>query len=175
MNEIIVALEGKVDYLFCPASSCGTLRGCSEYLREHGLHTKICVADSPGSVIFGGSRGRRLIPGHGAGIRPGLYRDDLADRCIQITDSESVVGCRMLLSSEALLVGGSSGATLMAVRKIANEIPSGARCVMIFPDRGERYLDTIFSDAWVTENLSCPGGLNDLVPNESFQYSCAKT
>lgn len=156
IKEITGALQGAVDYLFCPASSCGTLRGCSEYLREHGFqHTKICVADSPGSVIFGGSRGRRLVPGHGAGVRPALYREGLADRCIEVTDMESVVGCRLLLSKEALLVGGSSGATLMAVGKIAQEIPAGSRCVMLFPDRGERYLDTIFSDDCTTENLGC--------------------
>lgn len=154
MAEIVMALHGAVDYLFCPASSCGTIRGCSDYLRAHGFgRTKICVADSPASVIFGGIRGKRSIPGHGAGIRPALYQDGLADRCIQVTDMECVAGCRLLLSREALLVGGSSGAALMAVSKIASEIPSGSTCVMIFPDRGERYLDTIFSDPWVRKTL----------------------
>lgn len=154
VEEIVTALHGRLDYLFCPASSCGTVRGCSDYLREHGFRrTKVCVADSPGSVIFGGSRGRRSIPGHGAGIRPALYHDGIADRCIQVTDLECVAGCRLLLSREALLAGGSSGATLMAVQKMAGEIPPGAMCVMIFPDRGERYLDTIFSDQWVMQSL----------------------
>jgi cysteine synthase A len=152
--EIVMALHGAVDYLFCPASSCGTVRGCSDYLREHGFtRTKICVADSPGSVIFGGIRGKRSIPGHGAGIRPALYQDGLADQCIQVTDLECVAGCRLLLSREALLVGGSSGATLMAVSKIASQIPPGSTCVMILPDRGERYLETIFSDQWVMKTL----------------------
>jgi cysteine synthase A len=172
MNEIVAALDGQLNYLFCPASSCGTLKGCADYLRKHGLPTKICVADSPGSVIFGGKRGQRLIPGHGAGVRPDLYRPGLAHRCVQITDMEAVIGCRLILSKEALLVGGSSGATLMAVSKIANEIPPGATCAMIFPDRGERYLDTIFSDEWVRENLRCcPANFSQ---NDDFRdYSSA--
>jgi N-(2-amino-2-carboxyethyl)-L-glutamate synthase len=37
----------------------------------------------------------------------------------------------------------------MALHAAAGEIPRDATCVMIFPDRGERYLDTIYSDEWV--------------------------
>lgn len=168
MEEIMLALN-RVDFLFCPASSCGTLRGCADYLRERGLHQpKIVVADSPGSVIFKGTRGKRLIPGHGAGVRPSLYQNGLADRCIQVTDLESVIGCRRLLSTEALLVGGSSGATFMAVSKIADEIPPGSICVMLFPDRGDRYLDTIFSDSWVAQNLGCSSRHLELLEFEKF-------
>jgi N-(2-amino-2-carboxyethyl)-L-glutamate synthase len=154
MDEVMTAMQGEVDYVFCASSSCGTIRGCADYLRSHGLNrTKLYVADSPGSVIFGGSPGPRLIPGHGAGIRPDLYREDLVDHCVQITDMECVMGCRLLLTREALLMGGSSGGILMAVKKVADDIPPGATCVMLFPDRGERYLDTIYSDIWVEENF----------------------
>ncbi len=41
----------------------------------------------------------------------------------------------------------------MAVWKIQNTIPAGANCVMIFPDRGERYLDTIYSERWVQKHF----------------------
>ncbi len=154
MDEIMQDLHNEVDYVFCAASSCGTARGCSEYLRSKGLpRPKLYVADSPGSVIFGGSSGSRLIPGHGAGIRPDLYREEMIAKSIQVTDLEAVTGCRLLLSNEALLVGGSSGAVVMAVKKSLDELPAGATCVMIFPDRGERYLDTIYSDSWVESRL----------------------
>ena len=36
---------------------------------------------------------------------------------------------------------------------MAGEIPDGAAVVTLLPDRGERYLDTIYSDEWVRENL----------------------
>jgi hypothetical protein len=32
-------------------------------------------------------------------------------------------------------------------------IPRNANCVAFLPDRAERYLDTIYSDAWVETNL----------------------
>ena len=41
----------------------------------------------------------------------------------------------------------------MAVKKLYSQIPNGAICVVIFPDRGERYLDTIYADDWVEEHF----------------------
>jgi cysteine synthase A len=150
MHEIVTALGAEIDYLFCAASTCGTLRGCSEYVREHNFKTNIVGVDAVGSVIFGGRSAKRLLPGHGAAVRPQLYRDDLANEHIHVTDLECVVGCHRLARQEALLVGGSSGGVFMALQRMKERITPGANCVLIFPDRGERYLDTIYSDEWVT-------------------------
>jgi cysteine synthase A len=153
MYEIAMALDGKVDYLFCATSTCGTIRGCSEYAHENGLGTRVYAVDAIGSVIFGSHKADRLIPGHGAAIRPALYREDMADKVICVSDLDCVVGCRRLAGAEAMLAGGSSGAVLTAVDQTKDEISAGANCVMIFPDRGERYLDTIYSDEWVAEHF----------------------
>ena len=153
MHEIVMALDQDVDYLFCAASTCGTLRGCAEYLQENNLATKVIAVDAVGSVIFGGPALKRLIPGHGAATRPELYVPNLAYRTIHVTDLDCVIGCRRLLHKEAIMSGGSSGAVLMAVALIKEDIPAGATCVMILPDRGERYLDTVYSDQWVEEHF----------------------
>ena len=153
MAEITNALHGKVDYLFCATSTCGTIRGCAEYIKQNRLKTTLLAVDAYGSVIFGGPRAKRLIPGHGAAVRPRLFQEELADDCIHISDVECVIGCRRLVRLESLLAGGSSGAVLMAVFQRRHTIPAGANCVMIFPDRGERYLDTIYSDSWVQKHF----------------------
>ncbi len=144
---------GQVDYLFCATSTCGTLRGCAEYVQQHDLRTHVIAVDALGSVIFGGHSCKRLIPGHGAAVRPQLFQDDLAERCIQVSDLDCIVGCRRLVKQEAILGGGSSGAVLMAIDSIKLDIERGANCVLIFPDRGERYLDTIYSDHWVKSHF----------------------
>jgi N-(2-amino-2-carboxyethyl)-L-glutamate synthase len=151
MREIAVALNGDIDYLFCATSTCGTIRGCAEYVRDCNLKTKIFAVDAVGSVIFGGQTAKRLIPGHGAARRPELYLPDLAEECIHVTDLDCIVGCHRLVRSEAILVGGSSGGVLMALNYCRHRIPRGATVVMIFHDRGERYLDTIYSESWVKE------------------------
>lgn len=150
MREIVDALDGSVDYLFCAVSSCGTLRGCADYVRRNGLATKIIAVDAVGSRIFDGQQPtERLLPGHGASLRPELFDPDAADEVIHVTDLECVAACRRLTSREAILVGGSSGATVAALERRARTIPRDANCVLIFPDGGDRYLDTIYSDEWV--------------------------
>ncbi len=153
MREIMEALDGHVDYLFCTVSTCGTLRGCAEYVRRLGASTRIVAVDAVGSVIFGAVGARRLIPGHGAARRPELFLPGLADRVVHVSDHDCVVGCRSLVRREAILAGGSSGAAVIAVHRLRNEIPAGARCVLILPDRGERYLDTIYCDDWVRRHF----------------------
>lgn len=153
MAEIIASLGYEPDYLFCATSTCGTMRGCAEYVRDNGMQTKVIAVDAIGSVIFGGQKAKRLIPGHGAAVRPSLFEPELAATCIHVSDLDCVVGCRRLVRREAILAGGSSGAVLTAVERMKGDIPPGATCVIILPDRGERYLDTIYSDEWVTDHF----------------------
>jgi cysteine synthase A len=79
-----------------------------------------------------------------------------------VSDLDCVVGCRRLLRREAILAGGSSGGALSAVESMRHEIPENAVCVIIVCDRGERYLDTIYSESWVREHF---GNVSDLWKN----------
>jgi cysteine synthase A len=168
MEEIHEEL-GRVDFVFVATSTCGTLRGCREYVREHRLSTKVIAVDAAGSVIFGGAPGKRLIPGHGASRVPELYQPGLEDRCVHVTDRDCVVGCYRLLRREAIFAGGSSGGVLSAVARLQHEIPAGAHCVAILCDRGERYLETVYSESWVAEHF---GELNELRDGE-LEPACA--
>lgn len=153
MAEIVTALDGRVDYLFCSVSTGGTLRGCADYIRNHGLATKLVAVDAAGSAIFHTPTERRLIPGHGAGHTPPLVEVGVVSEIVHVTDLECVRACRLLVAREAILAGGSSGATVSALGKLRHRIPPGASCVLVFPDDGNRYLDTIYSDSWVAEHF----------------------
>jgi cysteine synthase A len=170
MDEIVTALEGAVDYLFCATSTCGTLRGCSEYIRDHNLRTRLIAVDAVGSVIFGSQKAKRLVPGHGSAVVPPLFSADLADGFVQVNDLDCVAGCRRLAQAEAILAGGSSGAVITAVERIKESIPYGATCAVILADRGERYLDTIFSDDWVEEHF---GNVSNQWKSEAEGPLCA--
>src|SRR5215213_11604860 len=136
MREIGGALGRDPDYLFCATSTCGTVRGCAEYVRAHQLKTKVIAVDAVGSVIFGGTVSKRLIPGHGAARRPELYSPKLAEECVHVSDRDCVVGCRRLVRQEAIMAGGSSGGVITAVERLKYVIPNDATCVVILPDRG---------------------------------------
>lgn len=154
MREICEAMDNRIDYLFAPVGTFGTLRGCADYLRRARVRAKIVAVDAVGSVIFGASKARRrLIPGHGASVPPPLADPSLVQEVVHVTDVECVVACRQLAGREAMLCGGSSGAAVAALGKLAHRIPPGSRCVLIFPDGGDRYLDTIYSDSWVRHHF----------------------
>jgi 2,3-diaminopropionate biosynthesis protein SbnA len=153
MHEVAQELGGRVDVLFVSTSTCGTIRGCAEYARDHGLATRVVAVDALGSMIFDNRPAKRLIPGLGAGMRPPLCDVSLINDVVHVTDLECVVGCRRLVEREAILAGGSSGAVVSAMDRLRDSIPPGASCVMILPDRGERYLDTVYDDVWVREHF----------------------
>jgi 2,3-diaminopropionate biosynthesis protein SbnA len=151
--EIVNALDGSVDYIFCATSTYGTLRGCSDYLRANRLNTQLVAVDAIGSAIFGQEPARRLIPGHGASVVPPLADLSLPDDVVHVSDLDCVVSCRRLVGREAVLAGGSAGATVAALEQRLDRIPAGSKVVLIFPDGGDRYLDTIYSDDWVNRHF----------------------
>ncbi|WP_261378188.1 2,3-diaminopropionate biosynthesis protein SbnA [Paenibacillus agilis] len=154
MNEIMTVLDGQLDYLFLSVSTCGTFRGCFEYIQQHGLNTKIVAVDALGSVIFGDKgKAKRLIPGHGAARVPELFQSGMEYQQVHVTDMECVEGCRLLLQRESILAGGSSGAIITAIKRLEPEISDNSTCVAILADSGERYMDTVYSEEWVQSHL----------------------
>jgi cysteine synthase A len=154
VKEILRDLDGRMlDYLFIATATCGTIRGCLDYLTDHGYPTRVIAVDALGSQIFSNHRHDRLIPGLGSAICPKLTPAGGVYRTVHVTDIDCVVGCRRLARSEAILAGGSSGGVIRAVERMRDEIPDKSTVVALLPDRGERYLDTIYSDQWVRENL----------------------
>ena len=155
MREIDEALDGELDYLFVATSTTGTLRGCGDYVREHGRATRIVAVDSAGSALFGGRRGRRVVPGFGAGVETNLSAGADFDELLRVSDLDCVVGCRRLVEREAILAGGSSGGVAFALEAAAERMQPGSRCAVIFPDGGSGYLETVYDDAWVERELGC--------------------
>jgi cysteine synthase A len=159
MHEVAMALGGKVDFVFCATSTCGTVRGCGEYVRDHrndpggGMSTRVIAVDAKGSLIFSDQKSKRMFPGMGAGLRPPLCDLRFIDEFILISDLDCVAGCRRLVRREGILTGASSGGLIAAVDQFRDKIPAGSNAVVILPDRGERYLDTVYSDDWVREHL----------------------
>jgi N-(2-amino-2-carboxyethyl)-L-glutamate synthase len=159
MSEVMMALEGKVDFVFCATSTCGTVRGCGEYARGHDLSTQVVAVDALGSLIFSDEKIIRHLPGMGAGLRPPLCDLRFIDQVVHVSDLECIIGCRRLVQREGILAGASSGGLVSAVFKLRDKIPTDCTCVLILPDRGERYLDTVYSDEWVRNHFGEVAGL----------------
>ena len=122
------------------------------------------AVDAVGSALFGGRRGKRQLPGFGAGVETTLSRTSGHDRLMRVSDLDCVVGCRRLAQREAILTGASSGAVAIAAESMAPAMPAGSRCAAIFPDGSAGYLSTVYDDEWVERELGCdPARLSLLV------------
>jgi cysteine synthase len=144
-------------------STCGTARGIFDYIKRRSLTVDLVVVDAAGSLITGLRNIPRNIPGMGAAIKPPHFGRMTPARTHQITDVECVAGCREFLRREGFLAGGSSGAAYMVALREARR-HHGHNIVFVAPDRGENYLDTIYSDNWLTQRLMCtPEDLDHLI------------
>lgn len=139
-------------HLVGAVSTTGSLLGCARRLRESGP-VEVVAADAVGSVIFGGVGGetaaRRELPGLGSSRVPELHSPAEIDRVEHVDDATAAEACRELLATEAIFAGGSTGAVVTAVRRLVRDVAPPARIVAIFPDRGDRYLDRVWDDAWL--------------------------
>ncbi|GCE28510.1 putative siderophore biosynthesis protein SbnA [Dictyobacter alpinus] len=150
--EIYEQMKGKVDVIFVPVSTGGSLAGIASFFREVSPSTKIIGVDAHGSVIFGTPAGTRKLTGIGSSqpssfIHKGLYND-----YIQVTDEEAFAMCRILQTYTNIIVGGSSGAVIAACMRYLTTVPDSGNIVCICADRGSNYESTIFNDEWIQEH-----------------------
>jgi cysteine synthase A len=156
--EVMEDLGRAPDAIFCAVSTCGTIGGLARFIRERGEPTQLFAVDAVGSAIFGAAPGVRRIPGIGSSHKPRLL-DRSEVKPVYVNDSDCVIGCRRLVEREAILAGGSSGGVVMAASRVCTDLPKDALVVVILPDRGERYLDSVFSNDWVSANVGDPATL----------------
>ena len=156
--EIWQQMEGRIDYLVAGIGTGGTICGVARYLKEQDPTIKVVAIDPEGSVFFdhfhSGHHGPcepYLIEGLGDEEIIGCPDFDLIDDMYRVNDREAFHAARELARREAILAGGSSGAVLWGVRKLASGLEQPARIVTLFPDSGTRYLSTIFNDEWMKE------------------------
>ncbi len=158
--EEIFSSFKKIDYLFVGVGTSGTIMGCSKYIRDNKLPTKLIGVDPEGSVTFGFPAKKRLIPGIGTSRKPELLNEKLIDDVVLVPEVKTIRMCREILNKHSLLIGGSTGSVLSGIIHYKEKIFSGACVAAISPDFGDKYLNTIYNDIWVNENF--PGLLSTL-------------
>lgn len=137
--EIYEDLDGNVDYIINGAGSGGTISGIAKYFRSKNSKAKIILADPIGSTMGGGTAGHYSIEGIGNTFMPETMDMSLVDEIFKVKDEEAIREVKLLAKQEGILGGTSSGATISVLRKLDERGVRG-NVVLIFSDRGDRYL-----------------------------------
>lgn len=163
-EEIITSVgDRQIDAAVLTVGTGGTLTGVGQRLRESFADISIvAVEPEANAVLSTGNPGDDGFQGMGPGfvseITDVSLIDDIETVSLEAAESE----CRRLARQEGILVGQSSGAAMIASRRVAGRIADPALdceaagistdggvvpadcplVVTIFPDSGERYLST---------------------------------
>ncbi|MEJ7840795.1 MAG: cysteine synthase family protein [Rubrobacter sp.] len=148
--EILAQLpEGVVpDALVMGVGTGGTLVGVGQAFREVNPDVRLFAMEpSESSTILCGEVGEHLIEGIADGFVPGIFQrhQKLVNDTLAVDSEEAVEEMRRLAKRHGLFVGPSSGANLIAARKVRESYPELETVVTLFCDEGEKYIQDHFA------------------------------
>jgi len=160
--EIYAQTGGRIDVLIGSASTGSHLSGTAKYLKSRARSIRVLGVEPVGSVVFGGDYRPYLQNGAGLSFQPGNIRTEYIDEVVRVPDREAFAACRKLAKTDGLLLGGSSGAVVYAAVEQSKQLTGPCNIVVILPDNGIKYLDTIYDNQWLRKNDL--GSLVDTLP-----------
>ncbi len=133
--EIWRQSHGRITHFVSSMGTTGTITGVGRYLKEQDANVDIIgLQPAEGSNIPG-------IRRWSAAYQPGIYRPELVDHIIDMTQEQAEETMRALARQEGIFCGISSGGAVAGALHIAQTHP-GSVVVAIICDRGDRYLST---------------------------------
>jgi cysteine synthase len=140
-EEIWAQTGGRVDALVVGLGTTGTIVGAGRRLKELAPRCQV-VAVEP--VAGHKQEGLRNI--HVSRV-PSIWDPGVVDRTLAAQDADAYRLTRALAREEGLFCGISSGSALDGALRVAADLAGPAHVVVVFPDRGDKYLSTpVFSE-----------------------------
>ena len=134
-KEIWKDMSSNIDYFVSSIGTSGTIMGVGKYLKKLNPKIKIvCAYPEKGHYIQG-------LKNMEEAIVPRIYNKKEIDIFVNIQSEKAFEIARQIARKEGIFVGMSSGAAMLAAMEISKKIKRG-NVVVIFPDRGEKYLST---------------------------------
>ena len=134
-EEIWIQTQGLITHFVSSLGTSGTLMGVGMGLREKNKSVKIVEAHPVRGHYIQGLKSMEEA------IVPEIYDPSKIDLSVMVESEEAFEMSRRIVNDEGIFVGMSSGAAMLAALKTAEQINQGV-IVVIFPDRGEKYLST---------------------------------
>jgi cysteine synthase B len=133
--EIWRQTNGRITHFVSSLGTSGTLMGVGMGLKEQNSAIKIVEAQPVKGHYIQGLKNMQEA------IVPEIYDPSQIDHSIMIESEEAFAMARRIVHEEGIFVGMSSGAAMIAALNIVKGLQKGL-VVVLFPDRGEKYLST---------------------------------
>ncbi len=134
-EEIWKDTNGTITHFVSAVGTSGTIMGVGKALKENNPKIQIIEAHPEKGHYIQGLKNMEEA------IIPELYDTSLIDESIMIESDLAIKMAREIISKEGIFVGMSSGAAMIAAIETSKK-NDHATIVVIFPDRGEKYLST---------------------------------
>ncbi len=134
-NEIWEDTQGKVTHYVSALGTSGTLMGVGMGLKKRNPDVQIVEAQPVVGHYIQGLKNMQEA------IVPGIYDPTQIDRKVMIESEAAFAMSRAIVLKEGIFVGMSSGAAMLAALECIDYIDEGF-VVVLFADRGEKYLST---------------------------------
>jgi cysteine synthase B len=132
--EILAQTGGRITHFVAGLGTTGTFVGTARRLRERRSAIR-CIAVQPDSP-YHGLEGMKHLP---SARVPAIWDPSLADETLEVSTEVAQEMVLRLARAEGLLAGMSSGAVLVAARRVMRRDGPGVY-VVVLPDSGLKYL-----------------------------------
>jgi cysteine synthase A len=139
-REIWDETLGRVTAFCHGVGTAGSLLGVAEALKSRNPDVRVVALEPAGSAaISGGPSGSFAMQGW-TGIVPPHWDPKHVDEVWAIEDDEAIEMTRRLAQEEGIFAGISSGANLVAARRLAEQLGRDGVVVTLAVDSGFKYM-----------------------------------
>lgn len=173
--EIWEQMGQDLDAIVLGVGSSGTATGLSHYFEQVAPDLELILADPVGSIlaeyvndgVLSDKSSSWLVEGIGEDFLPTISDFTRISKAYAISDKESMLTGRELLSKEGILAGPSTGTMLAAALKYCREQTQPKKVLTLAADTGNRYLSKMYNDFWMRDQgfveTERYGNLRDLI------------
>jgi cysteine synthase A len=154
--EILAQLPpGRVpDALVLGVGTGGTLIGVGQAFRAANPQVRLFAMEpSESCTILCGEVATHAIEGISDGFVPGIFQrhKGLVNDLLSVSSTDAVAEMKRLARGYGIFCGPSSGAHLLAAKRVREHFPELRTVVTVFCDEGEKYLQEYFMQARAPE------------------------
>jgi cysteine synthase A len=135
------------DALIMGVGTGGTLAGVGQAFRSVNPKVRLFAMEPAEScTLLCGEIAEHQIEGISDGFVPGIFarHRELVDSVLTVSSPEAIEGMKYLAQRYGLFCGPSSGAHLVAAKRVRASYPELETVITLFCDEGEKYLQDYF-------------------------------